>query len=332
MYDFIAIIPFHWIIDMTAKRGNHRWNTLFLIKIIRIRKVNAIFNVQLFMTEVKKISYSRLERMIEHDPDLAENQDIDNNNIELLMKIGYGLKTLKLAIVIFNISYFMGIIWLIYCDFTRDPEFFEKGKDPDFIAEYELGHRWDGDLVSDDNTSNSRKAITVIYFSFTSLSTVGFGDYTPKTDSERLLCAMVLLFGNMIFSLVMEQFLGILNEVKELENDLDEGDQLSKFFGLIQRFNKGKLIPITLQTEIQEYFDYRWENDKNAAINDEVEVALLTQLPQDTQDRLLNGFLFKDFIRIFRLFFRIIKDSQFFCPPNVSAHLDGEFDESKIVL
>jgi hypothetical protein len=84
----------------------------------------------------------------------------------------------------------------------------------------------------------------VIYFSFTSLSTVGFGDYFPKTDSERLLCAMVLLFGNMIFSLVMEQFLTILNEVKELENDLDEGDQLSKFFGLIQRFNKGKLIPI----------------------------------------------------------------------------------------
>lgn len=74
----------------------------------------------------------------------------------------------------------------------------------------------------------------------------------------------------------MEQFLGILNEVKELENDLDEGDQLSKFFGLIQRFNKGKLIPIQLQSEIQEYFEYRWANDKNAAINDEVEVALLT--------------------------------------------------------
>jgi len=37
----------------------------------------------------------------------------------------------------------------------------------------------------------------------------------------------------MIFSLVMELFLEILNEWKELENDLDEGDQLSKFFGLI---------------------------------------------------------------------------------------------------
>jgi len=81
--------------------------------------------------------------------------------------------------------------------------------------------------------TNSRKAVTVIYFSFTSLSTVGFGDYYPQTDEERLLAAVILLFGNMIFSLVMELFLEILNEWKELENDLDEGDQLSKFFGLI---------------------------------------------------------------------------------------------------
>jgi hypothetical protein len=109
----------------------------------------------------------------------------------------------------------------------------------------------------------------------------------------------------------MEQFLGILTEMKQLEHDLDEGDQLSKFFGLIQRFNKGKLIPIQLQQEIQEYFDYRWHNDKNAAINDDSEVALLTQLPQDTQDKLLNGFLFRDFIRTFRLFFRMTKDSQY---------------------
>lgn len=56
------------------------------------------------------------------------------------------------------------------------------------------------------------------------MSTVGFGDYYPQTDEERLLAAIILLFGNMIFSLVMELFLEILNEWKELENDLDEGD------------------------------------------------------------------------------------------------------------
>ena len=97
-----------------------------------MRKVNDIFNVQLFMHEVKKISFSRLERLIEREPKLAENQDIDNNNIELLMKIGYGLKTLKLAIAIFNISYFMGIIWLLFCDFTSKTE----GDRDDFVFVY----------------------------------------------------------------------------------------------------------------------------------------------------------------------------------------------------
>lgn len=52
---------------------SHKWNTIFLLKIIRMRKVNDIFNVQFFMNEVKKISFSRLERLIEREPKLAEN-------------------------------------------------------------------------------------------------------------------------------------------------------------------------------------------------------------------------------------------------------------------
>lgn len=127
------------------------------------------------MKEVKQISYKRLERMIEHKPDLAENQDIDNNNIELLMKIQYGLKTLKLAITIFNISYFMGVIWLIFCDFTANAD---PALRDDFIKVYDLGHTWQ-DGTTTLHYTNTRKAVTVIYFSFTSLSTVGFGDYCP---------------------------------------------------------------------------------------------------------------------------------------------------------
>ena len=38
---------------------------------------------------------------------------------------------------------------------------------------------------------------------FTSLSTVGFGDYHPRSDLERLLCSAILIFGVSIFSYVM---------------------------------------------------------------------------------------------------------------------------------
>ena len=42
-----------------------------------------------------------------------------------------------------------------------------------------------------------------LYFAFTSLSTVGFGDFHPRSDTERLVGAAMLTFGVAIFSLVM---------------------------------------------------------------------------------------------------------------------------------
>ena len=50
------------------------------------------------------------------------------------------------------------------------------------------------------------------YFAFTSLSTVGFGDFNPKSNAERLACAFILLFGVAIFSVVMANFSDILLE------------------------------------------------------------------------------------------------------------------------
>jgi len=46
----------------------------------------------------------------------------------------------------------------------------------------------------------------VTYFFFTSLATVGFGDFTPKGDLERMIITFVLLFGVAIFSYIMGEF------------------------------------------------------------------------------------------------------------------------------
>jgi len=46
--------------------------------------------------------------------------------------------------------------------------------------------------------------ITFLYFSFTTLSTVGFGDYHPRTNIERLLGAFILIVGVTITSYITE--------------------------------------------------------------------------------------------------------------------------------
>ena len=81
------------------------------------------------------------------------------------------------------------------------------------------------------------KALRLFYFSFTSLSTVGFGDFNPKSSVERVFVAFLLLFGVAIFSYIMGIFIEILTEFDQFDSDIDQGDELSKFFGVLKKFN-----------------------------------------------------------------------------------------------
>jgi hypothetical protein len=45
--------------------------------------------------------------------------------------------------------------------------------------------------------------VALYYFAFTSLATVGFGDYVPKSDFERIIISFVLLSGVACFSFIM---------------------------------------------------------------------------------------------------------------------------------
>jgi len=52
--------------------------------------------------------------------------------------------------------------------------------------------------------------IIAIYFAQTSLSTVGFGDFYPRGDAERIFVVFILVFGQAIFSIIMGKFINIL--------------------------------------------------------------------------------------------------------------------------
>lgn len=90
------------------------------------------------------------------------------------------------------------MIWHIICESVEDfydqtnyaenPNLFNNN----FIVSYELYE-----------DSISEITVKVWYFSFTSLSTVGFGDFHAINNVERLACAMMLIFGVAIFSYFM---------------------------------------------------------------------------------------------------------------------------------
>ena len=79
-----------------------------------------------------------------------------------------------------------------------------------------------------------------MYFAFTTISTVGFGDYYPLTDTERAVWAPILLSGVAVFSYFMGYLLEMLIMVKDLSKEINNEEDLEKFYMLIRSFNGGK--------------------------------------------------------------------------------------------
>jgi len=71
------------------------------------------------MDMIKTKMRERTERKIKNDPNVGEDTINDHNNIEEIMLTGYTLKTLKLVIIILNLSYFLGLVWIIFCKLTE---------------------------------------------------------------------------------------------------------------------------------------------------------------------------------------------------------------------
>jgi hypothetical protein len=125
--------------------------------------------------------------------------------------------------------------------------------------------------------------IILMYFSFTSLTTIGLGDYNPRSNSERLFIALGLLFGVAIFSYIMGEFVEMIRSLNVYTNTYvyEDGDDLAKFFGVIQKFNNGDDLNYELKRKIEAYFEHRWIYNKNIVFSEEYMNEFMDQLPND---------------------------------------------------
>lgn len=97
-----------------------------------------------------------------------------------------------------------------------------------------------------------------MYFAFTTLSTVGFGDYHPKSEWERIVTTFILLIGVACFSYIMGDFIGILMSLQSVTADNEDSENLSKWLGLLAHFNKDKPLSKDMTKQFEQYFEYYW--------------------------------------------------------------------------
>ena len=85
--------------------------------------------------------------------------------------------------------------------------------------------------------TSKHQTVALIYFAYTSLSTVGLGDFHPRSNIERLIGAFVLLFGVALTSYIMDSLSMMLRKMQDVNKNFEQRKELSQFFKTMERFN-----------------------------------------------------------------------------------------------
>ena len=131
------------------------------------------------------------------------------------------------------------------------------------------------------------------YFTFTTFSTVGFGDLHPCSNYERLAFYPFVLVGLCVFSYIVNELQEIMY-IMTADEEEDNKREMLRFFKVIKHFNNFKDCPKEVREKIEEYFNLKWEFDKNLAVSSGYH--FLRELPQVVCQRLYTQYLFANFI------------------------------------
>lgn len=92
-----------------------------------------------------------------------------------------------------------------------------------------------------------------------------------------------MLFGVIVTSFITESITLSIKKIRSLNKEYEDEAQLAIFMACIKHFNNGKDLDPNLSGSIKEYLEYRWQKNRNMAVQSEEDEKMLTQLPFSVQ-------------------------------------------------
>jgi potassium voltage-gated channel Eag-related subfamily H protein 8 len=83
------------------------------------------------------------------------------------------------------------------------------------------------------------------------LSTVGYGDYFPISNIERILAVIIMLGGVAFFSYIMGNFIEIITNYEKKMGVVDKSADLHNWQVLLTRFTNNQPLPKSLSYQIE---------------------------------------------------------------------------------
>lgn len=78
------------------------------------------------------------------------------------------------------------------------------------------------------------RLVLMMYYALTTLSTVGYGDFSPVSIAEKIVGAIILIFGVTFFSILMNSFIEVVQGISS-HNFNDNDNKLTEWLVLIKQ-------------------------------------------------------------------------------------------------
>ncbi|CAC5406767.1 Potassium voltage-gated channel unc-103,Potassium voltage-gated channel subfamily H member 2,Potassium voltage-gated channel subfamily H member 4,Potassium voltage-gated channel subfamily H member 5,Potassium voltage-gated channel subfamily H member 7,Potassium voltage-gated channel subfamily H member 1,Potassium voltage-gated channel protein eag,Potassium voltage-gated channel subfamily H member 8,Potassium voltage-gated channel subfamily H member 6,Potassium voltage-gated channel subfamily H member 3 [My len=170
----------------------------------------------------------------------------------------YGAAVLMLLMAIFAlIAHWLACIWYAIGNVERPHLESPKIGWLDELAEQT--HQY---YVNDTGGPTIKsKYVTALYFTFSSLTSVGFGNVSPNTNSEKIFSIIIMLIGSLMYA-------SIFGNVSAIIQRLYSGTSRYHIQMIrIKEFIRFHQIPNPLRQRLEEYFQHAWSYTNGIDMN-----------------------------------------------------------------
>ncbi|KAF5306563.1 hypothetical protein FQR65_LT07290 [Abscondita terminalis] len=161
----------------------------------------------------------------------------------------YGAAVLLLLMATFAlIAHWLACIWYAIGNAER-PALHAKIGWLDTLAEHTQQYYYTNNT---GGPSIKSRYITALYFTFTSLTSVGFGNVAPNTDAEKIFTICVMLVGSLMYASIFGNVSAIIQRL--YSGTARYHTQMLR----VREFIRFHQIPNPLRQRLEEYFQHAW--------------------------------------------------------------------------
>ena len=189
---------------------------LYLIKAVRIERFFKFFKPSFFMPQIRKY-YSKKLAVVLLDETKKNNVVESNNFIIERTRMRNNINSLRILLAILGSIYFSSIVWFLIIS-----EQVSNTKTKKTLNEMHDQEENFASFFGLMDMPSSQTQIISAYYSFTTLSQVGFGDYYPISNIERIICSGLMFLGVAVYSFVGNNFYLMVESLQNFDKEYEE--------------------------------------------------------------------------------------------------------------